>query len=262
MTMSSSPESKRVGQTTAPSSAGARVRAASSRARNSRLVEAGIRLIDVAIEQMQGRLLAGHARAAGDVDVLPPELTARLFAQLTPILKALAPGLGLIEAGRIDASRGGGKHKGAQFSFALHGILEGRPTAHGLGDDCHLGKAKMIDEGGEVLGVVAGVGPTGNRRRWGEAAVGKGHAGIARGKVRDLLPPGGVIAAKAVRKHDRATLAGDFPIKATARPRQRAAPPHCHGLRLAQAALCQWVNCQVGAAAHGLRTWRPSLPCW
>ncbi len=53
--------------------------------------------------------------------------------------------------------------------------------------------------------------------------MGKGDAGIAIGEMRDLLPPGHVIAADSVRKDDRRARPRGFIVYAAPRPLHEAA---------------------------------------
>ncbi len=88
----------------------------------------------------------------------------------------------------------------------------------------------MIDQGGEIIAVVAGIGPASDRRRGRKATVGEGDTGIVRGALGHLLPPGGVIAAQAMRKNDRRPSAGDFIVEAASRPLELTEPSRWHCL--------------------------------
>ena len=68
----------------------------------------------------------------------------------------------------------------------------------------------MVDQGGEVAGIVGRVGTGGDRTRRGEAAMGEGNAGVMRREVRDLLPPAQVIAAQAVGEEEGRAAAAYF----------------------------------------------------
>ena len=181
----------------------------------------------------------------------------RLFAHGLPLPQARVRGFP--EAGRIDAAGGGGEHQGAEPCARPQRILDGGPATHRLGHNAHIGELKMVDKGGEIVGIVARVGPTVDARRRGKATVGEGHAGIACRKACHLLPPGGVIAAKAVRKDERPTLAGDFIVETAARPLEAAAPPLRHCVRLAHGRSEARLSCE-GSSLKRSSTGVPVAP--
>ena len=72
----------------------------------------------------------------------------------------------------------------------------------------------MIDQCGEIAGIIGGIGTVGERARRRKAAMGKYHAGVAVAEVRNLLPPAQMIAAEAVREYQHGSGAGDLVIHA------------------------------------------------
>ena len=99
-------------------------------------------------------------------------------------------------------------------------IFQHRPPAHRLRDEANVGKPQVIDQGGEVAGIVGGIDATRDRVGRREAAMGESHAGVAGREVRHLLPPAQVIAAQPVREDERRAAARDFVVEIAERALQ------------------------------------------
>src|SRR5215813_12457856 len=196
--------------------------------------------------------------------------------QATWMPRRLARALPAVEArtfrfaqpGGINAAGRGGKQQRPKSPGLAQGILEGGPAAHRLRHDGDLRQAQMLDQGGKIVGKVGGVGTARNHGGWLKSAVRKGHAGVVRRQGRDLLPPGRMVAAEAVRKNDRLTAAAHLVVKLASGPRQAALAPLRHGVGLAHGRLLAAAAARV-AVRHpsvALKPWpktsKPTLPCW
>ncbi len=78
----------------------------------------------------------------------------------------------------------------------------------------------MIDQGGEVAGIVGGIDTVGDRIGRREAAMGEGDAGVVGREVRHLLPPAQMVAAEPVREQQGRPAAGDFVVEIAERALQ------------------------------------------
>ena len=179
---------------------------------------------------MRGRLLARHALAGRDMDVV------RLHGRWT--LRPRAPSAGscagssnsdgarsivpAVEASTSACTRAG----------CARAKLERGPAAHRLRHDADVGRAEVIGERREIARVVVRVGTAGRRARRREAAMREGHAGVAVAEVRHLLPPAQVIAAEPMREDQEWTRAGGLVIEATVGAVEKAANDlNCPGRR-------------------------------
>ena len=63
-----------------------------------------------------------------------------------------------IAAAAIERAGGRAQHQRLHLRRMGDGVFEHRPAAHRLADQAHVGEFQMIDQGGEVGGVVGGIG--------------------------------------------------------------------------------------------------------
>jgi hypothetical protein len=93
-----------------------------------------------------------------------------------------------------------------------------------LRDEAHVGQLQMPDQRREVAGEVPRVRAARNLAPWRVAAMREGHARVATGEKRDLLPPGQMIAADSMGKDDRGTRSRHFIIDAAPWSVEKATP--------------------------------------
>ena len=110
-------------------------------------------------------------------------------------------------------------------------VLQAGPAAHRLRHQRDVIQLQFLDERGKVVGIGIGRALAGHRARGRKAAVREHDAGMGGREVRDLLPPGKMVAAQAVREHDRRPLAEhlvvDLPSAASAGAASFAAAAPC-----------------------------------
>ncbi len=92
-------------------------------------------------------------------------------------------------------------------------VFEHRPAAHRLADQPYVGEAQVIDQGGEIAGIVCGIGAARDRVGWREAAMGEGDARIVGSKMGDLLPPAHLVAAEPVGEEQGRAAAGHLVVE-------------------------------------------------
>ena len=179
------------------------------------LVDAAQR-IDLLIEEVCSRLLACEPFAARDVNVFRLVGAGRRCRRAFPSGQLIR--IGEQRWGTRDRPGGAGKHQRAHAIRLRKRILERGPTAHGLRHDAHVPRADMIDERREVARVVGWIRAARRRARGRKAAMREGYAGVAAAKMRHLLPPAQMIAAKAVREEEEGAASLDLIVEATVGP--------------------------------------------
>jgi hypothetical protein len=185
------------------------------------LVEAGGELVHLGIEVVQGRLGLRHGRAAGGQDVAAEHLRPRL--RRVPRPAGEAPPLRLPHLPRVERAGGGRQHQLPHPAGPHQRILHPGPPTHGLAHQVDLAEAEMVHQRRQVVGVFVRVRPAFRCRGGEEAAMGKADAAMARGEMRDLLPPGQVAAAEAMREDQGWTAARDLEGDAAIRAVQHMA---------------------------------------
>ena len=80
-------------------------------------------------------------------------------------------------------------------------VFDGGLAAHRLRSQAHVGELQVLDQSGKIAGEFLRVRDADFASR-GIAAMTEGHAGMAAGEMRDLLPPGQMIAAESMGKDD------------------------------------------------------------
>src|SRR5262245_42713486 len=102
-------------------------------------------------------------------------------------------------------------------------VFERAHAAHRLCDQANVPELQDVDERGEITAVFLRIRTALDAASRRITAMGVCDAGVAPGEVGDLLPPCHMVAAEAVREHDRRPRAGDLVIEAAAGPLEIAA---------------------------------------
>lgn len=147
---------------------------------------------------MPCRCISVRAAAASAIHA-----SRRAASRSNVVLRAIVPA--------VEAST-----RGAHALGPRQRVLEAGPAAHRLRHQTDVAEPEMLDQRREVAGVVGRVGPARDFARRGETAVGEGHAGMAGGEMRYLLPPAEMIAAEPVGEDDRRPFAGHLVVQAAA----------------------------------------------
>src|SRR5688500_4320030 len=92
-------------------------------------------------------------------------------------------------------------------------VTETCPAPHRLADEVRLRDIEMLKQRVQIAGECRAPRPVARLPRLAECAMVDRYAAMAIGEKRDLLPPAQMIAAAAVREHDRRTAAVAFIIE-------------------------------------------------
>src|ERR1700693_6581865 len=84
----------------------------------------------------------------------------------------------------------------------VQGKVQACPPSHGLRDEPNFLKFKMIDQRQQVRFKQCRIDSAGRHAGWRKSAMSKGNACVAARKMGNLLPPGKLIPAQSVGKHD------------------------------------------------------------
>ena len=136
-----------------------------------------------------------------------------------------------IAAATVERAGGRAQHQRLDLRRMGDGVVQHGPAAHRLADEAHVGELQMIDQRGEIAGIVGGIGPAGDGIRRREAAMGEGHAGVVWCEVRDLLPPAQVIAAQPMGEQQGGSAARHFVVEIAERPLQPADRARRHRIK-------------------------------
>ena len=108
----------------------------------------------------------------------------------------------------------GCEHERTHLVWKGQYVFDAGPAAHRLRDEANIGQFQVPDQGSEIAGKFLRVRAGGNLASGQIAPVTEGYAGIATGEMRNLLPPGQMIAADSMRKDDCRTGSCNFVVDA------------------------------------------------
>jgi len=160
---------------------------------------AGVR--DRAVEEVKRRLLARHALARRRRDSAALHVGPRGRRLAIPLGQPLRISQG--HGRSVYRPTRGCKYERTHLVGKGQYVFDAGPATHRLRNEAHVGQLQVPDQRGEITGEVSRIRAAGNLApRW-VAAMREGHAGVATGEMRDLLPPGQMVAADSMGKDDR-----------------------------------------------------------
>src|SRR6185369_11478716 len=159
-----------------------------------------------------------------------------------------------VEAAEIHCSGSGSHDERAHSPRLAQRVGEAGPAAHRLGNQAHILQREMVHERREVVGKVLRGARAVEGVRGHETAMCECDARVARCEMGNLLPPGEMVAAQAMREHDCRSAAFDLVVDAAVRALQETRAPHRPSRALR-------VQCAAFTAPFGARPLTISAAC-